>query len=486
MRKILALLLAGLLALMTGCAQDIASLLVSRLRETPLPSETAESAPEFTPEPAPFAPAEISDSRVNGWREVTDGGFLYYNRYDPNGLRRSAPPFAEEETLFAGGYNHLSLAGDTLYFWSYSDELYRVTGDGEAELLYDPSADLEYFDVSGSWYAGGKLYFLAQEDFLTNTLRIYDCASGAVTVTDLVFDNGFPDILVYGDWLYYTRYREMEEDSQETYNDLCRASLADLSLRETVAEYGHSPHLFDGVLYYTVFNIDADYREDPDGVVSHFRMDLSTGETGAMPGGTKTPYWVEGGYVYCAGGEEDPSTVRIPLAGGPPETLFTGASPTNRIVKVGDYLYMDYYDGLSHQYFLTAIGQPQAVLAEDVLPYAAPDPTPVPSENADLPSALYLSTGEKSGCYKLFDEWGSLVFTIKLDPHSSVTKYFGAGKYTLRIAEGDTWISDEEAFGDEGEYYVTDLFTFLPGMTYTIGTGPAGNVYGSSKDGFTG
>ena len=62
---------------------------------------------------------------------------------------------------------------------------------------------------------------------------------------------------------------------------------------------------------------------------------------------------------------------------------------------------------------------------------------------------------------------------------------FSSGRYKLRIAEGGTWISDEEAFGEEGRYSVIDYFDYQEGETYEITeTTDSGNVYKDSAGGF--
>jgi hypothetical protein len=58
---------------------------------------------------------------------------------------------------------------------------------------------------------------------------------------------------------------------------------------------------------------------------------------------------------------------------------------------------------------------------------------------------------------------GSTEFMVLLSPGEETSRSFPCGRYTLKTAEGDTWISDEEAFGDAGHYSTTDIFTFEAG-----------------------
>ena len=100
-------------------------------------------------------------------------------------------------------------------------------------------------------------------------------------------------------------------------------------------------------------------------------------------------------------------------------------------------------------------------------------------------SSLYLKSGEHSACYRLTRVGGELEQEIFLKPGQHQTVSFPSGRYKLRIAEGDAWISDEEAFGNEGKYSVIDYFDYQEGETYGITeTTGSGNIYKDSAGGF--
>ena len=100
-------------------------------------------------------------------------------------------------------------------------------------------------------------------------------------------------------------------------------------------------------------------------------------------------------------------------------------------------------------------------------------------------SSLILSSkDDKSTCYKLVKTDDEVEFQVLLSPGESVTKSFPCGYYVLRVAEGDTWISDEEAFGDGGSYSRTDLFYFEEGSSYRISTGTTGDFYNTGQNDF--
>ncbi|MBQ1316812.1 MAG: hypothetical protein IIY46_04935 [Lachnospiraceae bacterium] len=100
-------------------------------------------------------------------------------------------------------------------------------------------------------------------------------------------------------------------------------------------------------------------------------------------------------------------------------------------------------------------------------------------------SKLYLKAGDLSACFRLVRMDGSTEFQVLLSPGESTTMSFPCGRYTLKIARGETWISDEEAFGPKGKYSSTNVFTFESGASYEISTGTRGDFHGDSQQGFT-
>ncbi len=99
-------------------------------------------------------------------------------------------------------------------------------------------------------------------------------------------------------------------------------------------------------------------------------------------------------------------------------------------------------------------------------------------------SELHLSADDLSACYRLVRLDGTTEFMVVLAPGESTVQYFPSGRYRLKTAEGETWISDEEAFGPEGHYDTTDIFTFEDGGAYEIGSGESGDFHGEDQQGF--
>ncbi len=104
---------------------------------------------------------------------------------------------------------------------------------------------------------------------------------------------------------------------------------------------------------------------------------------------------------------------------------------------------------------------------------------------------LTLEAGNQTVCAKLFFAdavgKGQEVLTVFINPNESKDIHFSAGVYILKLASGDTWISDEEAFGAAGSYTSTEAFTFEKGGKYELETSSAqGDFYTDSAQGFTG
>lgn len=99
-------------------------------------------------------------------------------------------------------------------------------------------------------------------------------------------------------------------------------------------------------------------------------------------------------------------------------------------------------------------------------------------------SSLDLHATDLSACFRLIRTDGEEEFRVFLSPHESRTVTFPCGKYILKIAEGETWISDTEAFGPGGSYSTTDYFVFEADSSYYIGSGTRGDFRGDNADGF--
>ena len=104
---------------------------------------------------------------------------------------------------------------------------------------------------------------------------------------------------------------------------------------------------------------------------------------------------------------------------------------------------------------------------------------------------LTIETGKQSACAKLFAAEATgrddVLMRVLIDPYERATLHFSAGTYILKLAYGDTWLGDEEAFGSSGSYSTTDAYTFEAGGEYELETSTAqGDFHGDDLKGFTG
>lgn len=98
-----------------------------------------------------------------------------------------------------------------------------------------------------------------------------------------------------------------------------------------------------------------------------------------------------------------------------------------------------------------------------------------------------MQTGSNASCYKLYATGAGkdvLVRLVYLDAHTSGSMSFAPGTYVLKIASGQTWLGDDQAFGKRGSYSQSDAYAFTDG-TYTIESSTThGDFRSSSMGGF--
>jgi hypothetical protein len=104
---------------------------------------------------------------------------------------------------------------------------------------------------------------------------------------------------------------------------------------------------------------------------------------------------------------------------------------------------------------------------------------------------LTLSAQRQSACAKLFldgeTDRGEEVLTAFMGPGETAILHFTAGTYALKLAYGDEWFGDDEAFGESGSYSATEPYTFEAGGSYRLESSSSGeDFYTDSQSGFTG
>lgn len=103
------------------------------------------------------------------------------------------------------------------------------------------------------------------------------------------------------------------------------------------------------------------------------------------------------------------------------------------------------------------------------------------------PVELYIASHELSACYRLIlaesGKPAEEVLIARTGPYTGATLFFDPGRYLLKIAKGETWISDEAAFGPGGEYSAAEPYVF-EANTYEIIPGVTGDFYQEDAAGF--
>lgn len=101
---------------------------------------------------------------------------------------------------------------------------------------------------------------------------------------------------------------------------------------------------------------------------------------------------------------------------------------------------------------------------------------------------LHVKTDELSGCFRLYHadriERGAEVAELFLKPHSTGELKFSPGTYVLLDAQGEVWLSDEEAFGPQGYYGRSVEFRFETGEYEIVTSTTTGHFDSISQSGF--
>ena len=177
---------------------------------------------------------------------------------------------------------------------------------------------------------------------------------------------------------------------------------------------------------------------------------------------------------------------------------YTESGGERQLETPSDIMYIDgaaegviWYENFALHVWVSEKGGDPVYMATEGVYAPAPDtPSSEPeeeyyeSEYGPGISYLDLDTEELSACFRLLRTDGIEEFRVFLEPGTSCTKSFPCGRYILKIAEGESWISDTEAFGSDGHYSTTDYYYFEAGASYYIGAGTTGDFYSEGAGGF--
>ncbi len=456
--------------------------------------KTSESKTQIT---ATNQTTESLTKKEIGFRMVTDGTYIYYSQYENPGLRKLDSTLKNETLLAEENCLYLNLADDWLFYVVPDSGIWQIKTDGTGRQQLLEANDVEWLTL-----ADNRLFYLKKGSLYSVNLS-FDGASiqnmeadygAAAAEDDAVFSESIPVMDVY--------IESFVIDSNIIFyiarvdNDLkiFRMDLNGEEIKELAGKVGSTIFPYNGRLYY----LEEEPTEDEltrnvricsidhsgnDRIV-HFE-ELSAGGEFTLSNGliyftryrAGGPENFEGNYLY----KLDPVSNEV-------TGLYENLEISTTLEAAGDIIWLNNYSyetSATTDYLGRADGCPLVSMETLHATAQRSDSLGIYVERYGPGSShLVLIPGKQSACYKLVRTDGTLVFTKMMEPNSQETVDFPSGRYTLKIAKGDTWLGDEEAFGPGGEYSTTDIFTFKPNGTYKITSGDRGDFSSDSMDGF--
>lgn len=434
--------------------------------------------------------------KATGFRMVSDGEFIYYSQFAEPGLRKINTDLSSEVLLADEDSLYLNLVGDTLYYIVPDSGIWQVKTDGSDHKQLEMANNATHLS-----HDNGTLYYLQDYqiyrynlDAVNETVKELEEEYGAAAASDEAaffrsekLSDEYVDSLAVGQGRIF--YVASKEDKDTLF------MMDPDSLTPTVIASGLSSNIFadDGRLYYQEVERISDLDENTricsidlsgnDRKV-HFE-EKNAGAYFTASGGTLyfTRYQArgednfEGSYIY-----------RMDITGGEAEEFYIDYDVSMMLEAAGGYIWFDHYsydNQTTNDYWGKADGSHVAML-QDMRPIAERSEFLEPYVEPYGPGESYLSlvTESMSACYKLVRMDDTVELVQFLEPNSTMTVSFPNGRYVLKIAEGNEWLGDDEAFGEEGHYSTTDIFKFQDGFTYEIVAGKTGNFSSDNKDGF--
>ncbi len=481
------LIILLIIALMlSGCSAGL-----SGINES---TESGSTAPELTETPAPTQEPVIGDV---GDDVVASGGWIYYRADDEQGysLYRMTEDGSQAEKLMAGFPSLMAVDGDIMYYiGTYdpggSDEencnLYRVDlGTGSKTLMMEDMSPLSLY------LAGDFLYFAdnmpyQSEDYDLFRLDISAALSAGVGNLEFMLNTGAavrigaqsPHVaqnpMYWDGWLYYVEQdvddwsiRRIRLDGSEDEPFYKESGLDSVELRGV---YGDQ-------LFFTSGDAVTLYALSEDGELTEYPE-----ITGVCA--------FDGEWAYSA--EDDSGVYRCSLENPEKELL---AADRGFTAIAGDCLltWQLEEEGFKYsRYVMPKSGGGETALIGHYMEPKA-ERTPAPEYTAKTVGkgdvTLEISNGGTRACYKLVScaEGNPVVHSVLTEPYTDLTLKFSPGSYYLKVAYGDEWLGDEEAFGENGRYITTDMYIFHSGFAYKLSTSSYGGDFSSdTMSGFVG
>lgn len=413
---------------------------------------------------APYVTGDLSEGSSASMLYATYDDGLLLGDPAANGVLDSKPlDWVKDDVLRA-------MTGDGVAYFSVLDDGYQVCSydmqTGAVNKIAEMATEWSFTVV------GTDVYFFAEMDDengdsnVPKKLQLMRAdAAGNVSPTGISGDVGGL-LYSYGDFVFYTTYIEQAAESDDA--DAGKSSASGKSS----ANGKNAANATNGAGEEPLFLGRPSYYDTVTGGSAVIDRDAYAGMDIALRG-------VSGGYLYFDGYVVDE---------------LTGSESYN--------VYLDKLDGSGEMVNVDLLTR-DAKTTDQVLAWNEVEAKRLEEMRAKADaeyeealknepygpgtSKLFLKADkDRSACYRLVRMDGSIEFQVLLAPGEKTTQSFPNGRYTLKIAQGKEWISDEEAFGQSGEYDTTGVFTFEAGQSYEIGTGTGSNIRNDSLGGFTG
>ncbi len=488
MKQRLLIILLIVAVMLSGCSAGL-----SDINES---AESGSDVQEKTETPSPTQEPIIGDV---GNDVVASGGWIYYRAEDEEGysLYRMDEDGSQTEKLMTGFPSLMAVDGDIMYYIGTYDpngsdeencKLYRVDlSTGSKTLMMEDMSPLSLYLAGDSLYFADNMPYQTEDRDLFR-LDISAALSAGVGNLEFMLNAGAtvrigaqsPDVaqnpLYWDGWLYYVT-RSGEFDDWSIRRIRLDGSEDEPFYKQSGLDFVELRGVYDDQLFFTSGDAVTLYALSEESELTEYPE-----ITGVCA--------FDGEWAYSA--EDDSGVYRCSLENPEKELL---AADRGFTAIAGDCLLTWQLEEESFQYFRYVMpksgGEETALTGHYVEPTAEQTPTPEYTEKTvgEGDVTLEISSNDTLACYKLVScaEGNPVVQSVVTDPYTDLTLKFDSGTYYLKVAYGDEWLGDEEAFGENGRYITTEMYIFNPGFVYKLSTSSySGDFSSDTMSGFVG
>ncbi len=477
-----------LLLMLTGCALQ---------KDGASPSETGIGASSIIQETDAVQendPDLIAGDMGKG--AVCSNGWIYYGAIDEQGysLYKMAEDGSQAEKIIPAYISSMAVGNDVLYYiGSYdingSDEenckLYKVDLTTGTKTLLMEEVDEPLCLVGDYLYFNDTMPYQTEYEIFRLDLSVVSSVSPG-TIEDLLktpalirMNATSPDNapIFYDGWLYYTT-RNAEFKDWAIRRMRYDGSEDEQFYKVDPLRYMELLGFYNGQLFFSSGSHDELYSLDEDGSLTDY-PNIEDFES------------FDGRWAYFA--EEDTGVYRCSVENGEKELVAEDRGFTS---VAGDWLFT--WQWTDKNQFIRYImpkdgGAETALIGHYVEPLTEAPPEPEPEYTLKTVGkgsvTLKMRNEDTMACYKLVscDEGNPVIYSVLVDPYTELTLKFDYGYYNVKVAYGDEWLGDDKAFGESGEYMISEMYSFNSGFVYELSTSSArGDFSTYSMSGFVG